>query len=213
MRIIRVTVGPLAAANAAIIAASQSGSANTPLTLTAAPYVLDFARRIGITSAGDDHNISFAISGLDWNGQPQTETLAGTNASVAQSLFDYTKILSITPSAATASTVAAGTTTVASSRPINLDEYGNPQVSLQVTVSGTVNATVQQSLDSTASSGGYTTVTWVNHPDTALVNLTSTVQSNYAYLPKLVRIVLNGGTGSVVLSVNQSGTAFGAGYY
>jgi len=213
MRIIRATVGPLASAVSNSIAHAQAGTANTALTLTSSPYVLDTARRIIITSAGDDHTISFTISGLDWNGQAQREVLAGTNASVAQSYFDYTQITSIVPTAATASTVTVGTNGVASSRPIFLDEYGVSPTSLQVTVTGTVNATVQQTLDTVESAGSYPAVTWVNHPDTNLATLTGTVQGNYAYLPKMVRIILNSGTGSVVLSVDQSGTGFGAGFF
>ena len=211
MRIIRVTVGPLASAVSNNIAHAQSGVANTALTLTASPYTLDVARRIIITPAGDDRTISFTVSGLDWNGQPQTETLAGTNGTAIQSYFDYTQIISITPTGNTASTVTAGTNGVASSRPINLDEYGFGPTALQVSVTGTVNATVQQTLDTVPSAGSYPAVTWVNHPDASLVGLTGTVQGNYAYAPKLVRIVLNSGTGSVVLSVGQTGPAFGIG--
>lgn len=208
MRIIRATVGPLASAVSNNIAHSQAGTANTALTLTASPYTLDVARRIIITSAGDDRGISFLISGLDWNGQPQLETLTGANG-VAQSYFDYTQITSITPTGATASTVTVGTNGVASSRPINLDEYGFAPTALQISVTGTVNATVQQTLDTVTSAGSYPAITWINHPDTNLVGLSTSLQGNYAYAPKLVRILLNSGTGTVTLSVSQAGTAFG----
>lgn len=213
MRILTATVGPLAAASANSIAASQNGTANTKLTLTASPVVLDKPRRVGITSAGNDSGIFFTIVGTDWNGNNATEQLTGANAGTAQSFYDYATVISIAPSAATALAVTAGTTAVASTRPLFLDEYANGQVAIEVDVSGTVNATVQQSLNDPNAYGsnlapnplGYTSVNWVNAPDTALQGLTATVQSNYAFAPKIVRLTLNSGSGSAKISLQQAG--------
>jgi hypothetical protein len=84
-----------------------------------------------------------------------------------------------------------------------LDYYGRPEVSLQVVVTGTVNYTIQQTLDNPLTAGA--TITWFNHPDANLVAQTVNRQGNYAYIPTAVRIVLNSGTGSVVLTVTQAG--------
>ena len=206
MRELSETVGPLAAANAAIIAASQAGTANTALTLTTSPYTLDTFRRIIITSAGDDHTKTFKIVGLNSSGMSVTETLAGATAgNAAQSLYDYSVITSITPSANTAGNVQVGTNGVASTRPIYLDKWGPAQVALQIDVTGTVNATVQQTLDSLNPTSNFLTANWVNHPDSNLVGLTGTCQGNYAYAPMWVRLVLNSGTGSATLKVLQAG--------
>ena len=78
---------------------------------------------------------------------------------------------------------------------------------IQVTVSGTINYTVQQSLDDPNTiAGGYVAVTWINHPDPALVAATANVQGNYAYLPRIVRILVNSQTnpGQVTMTVIQA---------
>lgn len=205
MRSMSVTVGPLATASAVNIAASQSGAAGVALTLTASPVVLDTPRRIIVTSAGDDHLHTFTIVGLSHGGVRVTETLTGSNGGAAQSAYDYGTVVSVTPVQGTASTVTVGTNGVASSAPLNLDSYGFPQVALQADVTGTVNATVRQTLDDCAGSGGMSAVTWINHPDTNLVGLTTAVQGNYAYAPSWVQLLLNSGTGSAALKVTQNG--------
>jgi len=90
------------------------------------------------------------------------------------------------------------------SDPIPLDIHGRPDVSLQVTVTGTVNWTVQQTLDNpfTTASGA---IVYVNHPDANMVAQTVTRQGNYAYIPAAVRLQLSSGTGSVKLTIVQSG--------
>jgi hypothetical protein len=208
MRIISATIGPLAAASATAIAASQSGTGGTALTLTSSPCTLDFARRIIITCAGDDSLHTFTIVGKDWNGTPVTETLAGATAgNAAQSVYDYTVITSITPVQNTTSTVTVGTNAVSSTRPIFLDEYGFAPTAIQVNVSGTASVTVQQSLDD-PNVVGYTSVNWINHPDTNLINITANVQGNYAYLPKVVRLLLNSGaTGTAYATIRLSQSA------
>ena len=214
MRIISATIGPLAAASINAIVTAATGTAGTALTLTTSPYVLDFARRIIITSVGDDSSHTFKIIGKDWNGTTVTETLTGATAgNAAQSLYDYTVITSITPVQNTTGNIQVGTNGVASTRPIFLDEFGFEPTAIQVNVSGTANATVQQSLDNPNDVGlilgtGYTGINWINHPDSTLVNLTGTVQGNYAYVPKIVRLLLNSGaTGTAYVTIRLSQAA------
>jgi hypothetical protein len=88
------------------------------------------------------------------------------------------------------------------SNPIIMDYFGKPEVSLQVVVSGTVNWTIQQTLDDPNNGG---TVTWFPHPDTNLVSQTVNRQGNYAYIPVSVRLLLNSGSGSATLTVVQTG--------
>lgn len=204
MHVLSATVGPLASASIDCIAASQSGTAGTALTL-AATLTLDTPRRIIITSAGDDRTHTFTIAGTNWVGFPVTETLTGANAGASQSVYDYASITSITSNHNTASTVQVGTNGVASSIPINLDPWGFSPTSVQVNVTGTVNVTVQQTLDDCNATAGYTAVNWVNHPDSNLVGATATVQGNYAYVPLNVRLLLNSGTGSATIKVIQAG--------
>jgi hypothetical protein len=84
-----------------------------------------------------------------------------------------------------------------------LDYYGRPEVSLQAVVTGTVNYTIQQTLDNPLEAGA--TLTWFDHPDTNLVSQTVNRQGNYAYIPTAVRVRLTSGTGSVRLTITQAG--------
>ena len=84
-----------------------------------------------------------------------------------------------------------------------LDYYGRPEVAIQVVVTGTVNYTIQQTLDNPLEAG--VTPTWFPHPDANLVSQTVNRQGNYAYLPTAVRVLLSSGSGSVTLTLTQAG--------
>jgi len=91
----------------------------------------------------------------------------------------------------------AGTTAAAP-----LDIHGRPDISLQVVVTGTVNYTVQQTLDNPQT---VASPTWFPHPDVNLVAQTVNRQGNYAYVPAAVRLVVTSGSGSATLTIIQSG--------
>lgn len=164
---------------------------------------MDKPRRVLITSGGNDSSITFAVYGTDWNGNPISDTLTGTNGSTVQSLYDFATLTAVWPSAAVATTVIVGTSGVASSRPIFFDGFTNSPTAIQADVTGTANFTVQQTLNN-PNDIGYANTTWVNHPDSALAAATATAQGNYAYLPFMTRLTLNSGTGSVRYSVQQA---------
>jgi len=215
---ISVTVGPSENNSANDICLSQTPGAAGNLTLNGSLVVNGVAvlstagspgaQRVLFTPAGNEasNGTVWTITGTDWNGNSSTETVTGVNnPSTAQSVYDYSTVTQISVNKAQAGAVTVGTNGVASSRPIFLDSFAPAPTGLQISVSGTVNATVQQSLDDpNAITGGYASVNWVNHPDPALNGITSTVQGNYAYLSRIVRILLNSGSGSVTLTVIQA---------
>lgn len=208
----RVTVGPLAAASANAICLSQTPSAGA-LTLNGASVaggiaVLDVARRVLITCAGNESTRTFTLTGISRSGVTQSETIAGPNATTAQSVLDYKSVTSITISGNAAGAITVGTSTVASSGWIKFSAWSDAQVALQCVVSGTVNYTVQQTLDdpdNLADQVPVALMTWFSHPDSNLVAATTSAQSNYGYAPVFVRVVLNSGTGSVALTAVQQG--------
>jgi hypothetical protein len=210
MRIISASIGPLQAASANNIATAQSGTGGTALTL-AANTVDSYPRRIIITCVSDESSKTFLVRGLDWSGTPVTESIAGATAGNAtSSLYDYTYITSIVPSANTTGNVSVGTVAAnaAATRPIFLDEFGFAPTALQVNITNTASITVQQSLDD-PNAVGFVNVKWVNHPDSNLVAASSTagIQGNYAYAPKVVRLLVNSGctgSSSVTLRVSQA---------
>jgi len=187
------------------ITASGAAAGNVSAGLSGST-TLDVPRRVIITSSGNDSNKTFTLRGTDWNGRVISETVTGANAGIAQSVYDYKTVTYAAISAASAGTVKVGTNGVASSRPIILDSFANAPTGIQADVTGTVNYTVQQSLDNPAKVG-YASMTWVDHPDTNVVSATADKQANYAYVPVATRVTLNSGTGSVKYTVIQaSGT-------
>ena len=170
---------------------------------------LDVARRVIITSGADDTDVTFTITGTNASGLSQVETLVGASGAAAQSALDFKTVISVVPSAAVATTVTVGTNGVASSPWVRFDDYAaHAEVAIQATVTGTANGTIQQTMQDTDPASPVDKVapddiTWVNHPDAALVAFTTTVQGNYAYSPIFARVVLNSGTGSISTGFRQ----------
>ena len=97
----------------------------------------------------------------------------------------------------TVSRTAAG-----SSSALVMNTNTNPfNVGFGVTVSGTVNYTVQHTFDDPAA--GFTT--WFNHPTAA--SLTAAADGNYAFPVTGIRITVNSGAGSATLKLIQAGIA------
>lgn len=180
--------------------ATSNATAGNVTVGTNGTATLDVARRVLFTDGGNDSSISATVTGTDWNSNPVTEKVTLTSGSTIYTNTDFLTVTSIVLTGAVATTITVGTNGVASSPPILLDKYAFPATALQVTVAGTVNYTVQQTLDPIGTS--YPSVTWVNHPDLALVSATTTQQSNYAYVPEFTRITLNSesaGAGNYVI--------------
>jgi hypothetical protein len=184
------------------VTASNAAAGNVSVGVNGTA-TLDMGRRIIVTSGGNDSAKTFTITGTDGGNNILTQTITGANIGAATTTVDFKTVTSITCSAATAGTVTVGTNGVAASRPVFLDNFSFAPTALQVSVSGTVNYTVQQSLDD-PNSVGLANVNWVSHPDTALVGATATAQGNYAYAPRVTRILLNSGSGTVTYTVLQS---------
>jgi|TARA_R110000796_G_scaffold41461_7_gene102608 hypothetical protein len=96
------------------VAATLSGAGN--LTLGGAladggAVVLDAARNVIITSAGDDRGDTFTITGTDESGTAQTEAITGANAGIATGTKYFLTISQIACSGATTGDVEAGTGT------------------------------------------------------------------------------------------------------
>lgn len=197
----------LVAAVANGIAASQSGTANTALTLngslvTGGVATLDSggaARRVIITSAGNDSGITFTLKGTDRYGRPQSEVLTGATATnSAQSVKDYATITSTVPSGNTASTVTAGTNGVGSSAPIILDWVPNGNaIGCSTLVTGTVNYTIQEARDDYAPAWDMV----ANNPnwfsDPTFNGSTTSTAGNIQGPFTMVRLLINSGTGTV----------------
>ena len=105
-------------------------------------------------------------------------------------------------------TVGPGATTPAGSSLIRLDTWAGGNASVQCTVSGTANYTVQTSNDDPndpVNPVAVGSMTWLPSPDTNVVAATVSEASSFTVIPVFCRVLLNSGTGSVTMTVAQSG--------
>ncbi len=218
-----VTAGPMAAASPTSLRTATTalagplildGTFASPSGSTAA--TLDSARKITITTTDDQTANHFVVIGYGPGGaNPITETITGANAGVSTSTLYYDSIVSITmeDSLDPGEEVSVGTAALGSSAWVQFDRYAMAGVAIQLTVSGTANWTLQQTLDdpnqANLPEGRSTitpaTVTWVNSSDTAAVAASTTIQTNYMFPPAWARVILNSGTGTVTATFIQVG--------
>lgn len=208
-----VTVGPLAAASANNIALSQSpaGAGNLTLngsTVSGGVATLDVPRQVIFTSSGNDSARTLTVTGTDWSGTTQTETLAGGNgATLATTALAYLTITKVSISGATAGTITAGTNGVGISPWINLDPWALGSVSGQCVPVGTANFTVQVSNDDPNSYGNPVLPSLMAWDSTAagVTGASAEVQFGLSYAPAWMRVILNSGSGSVRMTLIQHG--------
>lgn len=215
MRPITVTVGPLAAASANNIALTQTPTAAFTLNgalVSGGVAILDNPRRVLFTPAGNDTGKTITLTGTSSSNMPQSETIACTNAVAFYSALDYKTVTAISISSAAAGAYTVGTNGIASSPWVRLDEYSPAQVTVQCVASGTVNYTVQTTLQDPNSPTDPVlpqNVTWSNSLDAAAVAATGTIASFFAYTPVFARVLLNSGSGSVTgVFLQASGPTF-----
>ena len=214
MNPIVVTVGPLAAASANNIAHTQTPTKG-PLTLNGAlvvsgVVVMDSPRQVLLTTTADETAHTFTFTGTDPNGSAVSEVVTGVNNSTVATVLSYATISSIAISANAAGALTVGTNGVGTSAWVRLDGWADPTVGKQCTVSGTANYTVQFTFDdpnSPTNAVNPNALTWVNDPDLQFVNATATAQGWIPFPPIFLRCVLNSGTGSVKMTVQQSSNA------
>jgi hypothetical protein len=201
MRPITVVVGPVGTTSATNIAASQTPGAAGNLTLSGALVtggvaVLPTPQRILITTT--DTTTVFTITGTSPTGTLVTETVVGTGSSVSSQL-DYATVTSIRVNQATTAAVTVGTNGVASAW-VRLDEWANSYTTIACEVTGTVNYTIQGSMDDPNSNTNPvlpSAMTWINSGDSAAVAATGSIATNFLFSPTFARVLLNSGSGSV----------------
>ena len=185
------------------IATSQSGSSITlnGSLVSGGVATLDSggaARRVIVSSGGNDTAITFLIKGTNYAGVAQSEVLPGASGAAAQSVKDYKTVTSITPSGAVATYITAGTNGVGSSPPIVLDWVPNGNlIGCSALLTGTANYTIQEALDDFSPAWDMT----VNNPnwfnDANFASVSASAHYNLAGPFTLARVLVNSGTGTV----------------
>jgi len=210
---IKVSVGPLVTAAANNICTSQTPGAAGALTLngtlvSGGVATLDTPRQILVTTVSNESGKTLVIVGTNWAGDPITETMTGPNATTGTSVLDYKTVTSITVSAAFTGAVTVGTTTTAGSAWIRMDSWALPSTTIQCTVTGTANYTVQQTMDNPndpTAPVAVASMTWTSISDANLVAASATKAGTITATPNWLRVYLNSGSGSVVMTVAQAG--------
>lgn len=167
---------------------------------------LDTPRRVLITTTGNESTKTFTITGTDRNRSLLTELITDiASGTTAYTNTDFLTVTSVSISAAAANAVTVGTNGVASSRWMFLDEYAPSQVTLSTSVTGTVNYTIQEAEQFPSANLPAYQVTWLNSADPNALNATANILSFFTFAPRLARVLLNSGTGSVSTLITQSG--------
>lgn len=201
----------LAAASATNIAASQSPGAGV-ITLngsavTAGVATLDAARRVAVTSGGNDSAITFTVVGTNRGGNPQSETITGGNVAAASTTQDFKTVTSVTHTGLIAGTVTVGTSGIGSTQWFAVNYHTTPvNLGISVVVTGTINFTVEYTYDNL--NGTTPPAIWSL---SALASKTAATDSNILFPVTGVRLTQNSFTnpGTATISIVQAGLGGG----
>ena len=204
----------LAAADDDGIAAAQNPANNADVTLNGALVsggiaVMDIARRVAITSAGDDTAVTFTIYGTNNRGIAIQESIKGTNTGTAVSTKDYLTVTRIATAGDAVNGLKIGTNGQASTpwfpvnhrfRPFNLGF--TVALSSGAVLTYTIEHTEDDVQDLSLIQTGNINV--FQHPDIA--SKSANADGNYGYPMRAIRLTLNSYTsGSATLNYNEAG--------
>ncbi len=158
-RLTKSTVtGAVAAAPTGYALAQQPGGAGN-LNLNGALVVggvgkADVARRVDISSVGDDRARTFTVTGTDRYGRALVEAIKGANAGQkVTTINDFLTVANIAIDGAAAGNVTAGTSATISGPWITVDRMGTAKLGIQVDAPATTTYTVEQTNDDPFSAG------------------------------------------------------------
>jgi hypothetical protein len=126
------------------IAASQDPAAAGNLTLSSAYVIMSPPRYVYITSASNDTSITFTVTGLDANRQPQTEAITGANTKARASTKLFSVVTNVAVSGNSGSVqvgsfggTGAVTFTGSTARQVTVISAGSDESGKTFTVTGT----------------------------------------------------------------------------
>ena len=182
-----------------VLNVSQSVSSTT--IYGSAIATLDKPRRVLLTPSGNESANTFTISGTDTNFQPITEVLTGGNGAATYSAMDYRTVTQIVATNTAAASLTVGTNGVASSMWVSYDDYAPAPNSIQVTVTGTVNYTIEHTIQSESLGLLPYQLTWIG---AGVISGTTSQITSFPYTPLRARVTLNSGSGSFVATMIQN---------
>jgi len=177
-------------ANTTGFAASVTGDTFV-LTANAATDALAHRVTVLNNDTTDYSGETLTFTGMDVDGLPLVETIAGPAGSATVTTVGYFKTLtSVVPSATIGSdTFSIGWNNQFVSPTIGTDRNGGI-VALNIILGGTISYTVQQTLNNIQTLDR-TSINWMNNDDTTLVNATTNKNGNYIGSIIATRLVIN----------------------
>lgn len=218
-------IDPYAAADADLVAASQTPAAGgeQALTLISSVVTMDTPRQVVFTFAASEVGKSFLVTGTRRDGKQVVEAVAGTAAS-ATTVNAFATVTEILIDQDSAGAIQVGTALIVSTSWLPLDYIVTDfQVALVITIGGATDVTVELTLTNLLSWRGndplptvghhvgskfkriYPVVNPIDH-DT-LVNVAADTSGNIAFPVTALRLVSNAVvvTNPVLMEVLQAG--------
>ncbi len=167
-------------------------------------------RKIALESAGNISGVNFTITGFQnlSRGVAITETLAGPNANTVYSTNYFAVITSIAVDGAVGTNTEGGFDGVGSGgtvvSPIIMPDRYDGDVAMNVTVTGTINWSIQQTFDKVNLLSTPVPFEWLDHDDFNLVNQTVDRNGNYQQIPNAIRVLINTYSSGAELIFNVS---------
>lgn len=186
---------------------TTAGAGNLLINGTAAVSgVVTRATALGLclTSGGDLHLINFAITGLDENGNAQTESMVGPNVNTVYSTKYWSKVTKVAVDAAVGTNVSVGIGLAGAGTActpwIPVDHrVPNFNVGVGLTLSGTISATVQEAFDDVMNG---VAPSWQSAQAAALVAATGSVNGNLSTPFTAMRMKINSYTTAATATLN-----------
>jgi hypothetical protein len=196
-----VTIGPVAAANAALIASSQIPISGTPLTRTGTQP--DVARRILLSYGIEGSNRTLLVTGTNHTGNPISEILnvpSGAGAGTIATQQDFLTVTSLLPGGGGWTAAATVGTSANASTPwktLEIFQAGNTMLNA-VVLSGALNFSIQYTLDDPNNIRGDANVPPVPFAVPGLTGLTANADGQISTGAYAWRVLVNSGTTGIV---------------
>lgn len=187
------------------VAVSQTADGDFTLDgalVTDGVAILANAQLISLTAADDQSAIDVTITGIDQDGCPISETIAGPNTNTVTTSLYFNKVLSVSSNAEITCSVGVSSAGGAISRTITCNWRERQfKVGMGLVVGGTSSSDVEHTFDDINDKSA--TLTWF---DTyGLTAITASAESNIAFPCRGVRLHVNSWTsGDVTLTYIQA---------
>jgi hypothetical protein len=208
MRQIEWTINPTDAdPDGIIVGVSTVGALDIPFTgvlISGGLYTGDseggniLARKIGITSAGNDTGVTFTLTGTDPDGKAQTEDITGASGDIAESVGYYQTLSSVATDGATAAGITVGTVDEFSTQTCPMDHGASDAITISLE---RFTSAIDVSVEETFSRIQYTDSIEFSAGPTALQGQTSASSEDLSNHASGWRLVCNSYTSGADLRV------------